>query len=87
MSAVGGDAAEVGVGSVVGSSGRIVWPPEVKVVSNRKKAALDESPSDDGLPNRQMNKPKKIVRVDFLPRKKVGKPVGFWAAKLALVLK
>lgn len=49
-----------------------------------KKAALDESPSDDRLPNRQINKPKKSVHVDFLPRKKAGKPVGFWATKLAL---
>jgi hypothetical protein len=49
-----------------------------------KKAALDESPSDDGLPNKQTNKPKKSVRVNFLPRKKTGKPMSFWAAKLAL---
>jgi hypothetical protein len=83
-SPVEGDAAEAGVGSLAGSSGRIVWPPEARVVSNRKKAALDESPSDDRLPNRQINKPKKSVHVDFLPRKKAGKPVGFWATKLAL---
>jgi hypothetical protein len=58
-----------------------------QVVSNQKKAALDESPSDDGLLNRQMNKRKKSIRVGFLSRKKAGKSVAFWAAKLALVLK
>ncbi|AQK72644.1 DNA-directed RNA polymerases II IV and V subunit 11 [Zea mays] len=83
-SAVGEDAAEVRVGGVAGSSERIVWPPEARVVSNQKKGSLDESPSDDGLPNKQMNKPKKSVRVNFLPRKKARKPMGFWAAKLAL---
>jgi hypothetical protein len=83
-SAVGEDAAEVRVGGVARSSERIVWPPEARVVSNQKKGSLDESPSDDGLPNKQMNKPKKSVRVNFLPRKKARKPMGFWAAKLAL---
>jgi hypothetical protein len=83
-SAVGGDAAEARVGDVAGSLGRIVWPLEARVVSNWKKAALDESPSDDGLPNKQTDKSKKSVRVNFLPRKKTGKPMSFWAAKLAL---
>jgi hypothetical protein len=48
--------------------------------SQPEKGSLDESPSDDGLPNKQMNKPKKSVRVNFLPRKKARKPMGFWAA-------
>ncbi|KAL5676178.1 hypothetical protein ACJX0J_012309, partial [Zea mays] len=43
--------------------------------SQPEKGSLDESPSDDGLPNKQMNKPKKSVRVNFLPRKKARKPM------------
>jgi hypothetical protein len=35
---VGEDAAEARVGGVAGSSKRIIWPPEARVVPNQKKA-------------------------------------------------
>jgi hypothetical protein len=42
--------------------------------------------SKDGLPNTQIDKTKKNIRVGFIPIEKAGKLVGFWAAKPAFTV-
>jgi hypothetical protein len=51
-----------------------------------KRPPSDKCLSKDGLPNTQMDKTKKNIRVGFIPIEKARKLVGFWAAKPALIV-
>jgi hypothetical protein len=72
---VGEDAAEARVGGVAGSSKRIIWPPEARVVPNQKKAPWTKARRMmDFQTNRWINPRKVFVWTFFLGKR----PGNLW---------